>query len=120
MGSAAEILEELRCAGVEPTLTDDSNLAFPIGVLTDRQRQAIRRYKTEIVSLLRDAANDGELAQDSTSDETRDLAWEYYRHHFRCRLCIAAGQGYGQRCGPGLVLWQAYLSAHQSALKEAD
>jgi hypothetical protein len=33
----------------------------------------------------------------------------YYLHHSTCPQCIGAGQGRGQRCRDGLVLWNAYL-----------
>ena len=43
------------------------------------------------------------------------MAWQalkavYYAHHFSCPTCIAAGRGlmYGERCAPGLLLWNAY------------
>ncbi len=32
----------------------------------------------------------------------------YQLHHFNCPTCIAAGRGYGLRCGTGSVLWAAY------------
>ena len=40
----------------------------------------------------------------------RELAAAYHAHHFNCPTCIAAGRGsrYGQRCGAGMALWQAY------------
>ena len=43
-------------------------------------------------------------------DAWRELAQAYYRHHFACHVCIAAGRGtrYGLRCGVGVALWQAY------------
>ena len=32
----------------------------------------------------------------------------YYSHHHACPVCIAAGKGYGLRCGAGASLWAAY------------
>lgn len=32
----------------------------------------------------------------------------YYDHHHRCPTCIAAGKGFGLRCGAGASLWAAY------------
>lgn len=32
----------------------------------------------------------------------------YQAHHVNCPTCIAAGKGYGQRCGTGAALWVAY------------
>ncbi len=38
----------------------------------------------------------------------RPLAHAYHAHHFKCPVCIAAGKGYGLRCGTGVGLWTAY------------
>ena len=35
----------------------------------------------------------------------------YQAHHFKCPTCIAAGLGYGLRCGSGAALWTAYSEA---------
>ena len=32
----------------------------------------------------------------------------YYLHHQGCPVCIAAGKGYGLRCGIGAALWRSY------------
>ena len=32
----------------------------------------------------------------------------YYSHHHTCPVCIAAGKGYGLRCGAGASLWATY------------
>ena len=47
---------------------------------------------------LKSAAASPWLAQDSA----------YQRHHFTCRVCIAAGKGFGSRCAAGAGLWAAY------------
>lgn len=41
----------------------------------------------------------------------RPLADAYHGHHFTCPTCIAAGKGYGLRCGAGAALWAAYDQA---------
>ena len=47
----------------------------------------------------------------STSEE---LAANAYRaHHFNCRVCIAAGKRYGNRCQEGLGLWLRYRKEGQ-------
>ena len=38
----------------------------------------------------------------------KPLADAYHSHHFGCAVCIAAGKGYGLRCGAGASLWTAY------------
>ena len=39
----------------------------------------------------------------------KPMADAYHRHHFGCPTCIAAGKGYGLRCGAGASLWTAYI-----------
>ncbi len=41
----------------------------------------------------------------------RELDKAYQAHHFKCPTCIAAGLGYGLRCGVGAALWTAYSDA---------
>jgi len=44
--------------------------------------------------------------------EVRPLADAYYRHHWKCRHCIAAGQNpHLSRCAVGKPLWDAYRAA---------
>jgi hypothetical protein len=47
----------------------------------------------------------------------RPLADAYHAHHFSCPTCIAAGKGYGLRCGAGAALWAAYDQAEPSQAK---
>lgn len=42
----------------------------------------------------------------TTSEELAANA--YHAHHFNCRVCIAAGKRYGNRCQEGLDLWHRY------------
>jgi len=51
-------------------------------------------------------------------DTWRELDQASQRHHFACAECIAAGKGYGLRCGTGAALYRAYTdaSADRSAL----
>lgn len=37
-----------------------------------------------------------------------ELDQAYQLHHFKCQTCIAAGLGYGLRCGVGASMWTAY------------
>ncbi|WP_417251293.1 hypothetical protein [Castellaniella sp.] len=44
--------------------------------------------------------------------EVRPLADAYYRHHWKCLHCIAAGQNPNlTRCAVGTPLWDAYRAA---------
>ncbi len=53
-----------------------------------------------------------------SADTWHDLDKAYQAHHFNCPTCIAAGKGYGLRCGAGAALYTAYLdeSADRSSL----
>jgi hypothetical protein len=41
----------------------------------------------------------------------RPLTAAYYRHHFACPSCCAAGHGRGTRCTAGAELWASYEAA---------
>jgi len=56
------------------------------------------------------AANDPEPSLSPA--DWRELDAEYHTHHFKCQTCIAAGLGYGLRCGVGAALWTAYSNAN--------
>lgn len=45
----------------------------------------------------------------------RPLAAAYYRHHFACPSCCAAGHGRGDRCTAGADLWASYEAASDAA-----
>lgn len=61
----------------------------------------LRQHKVELMGLLAPAGDWDAL----------DLI--YQGHHFNCPTCIAAGKGYGLRCGIGSGLWSAYRAAHK-------
>jgi hypothetical protein len=46
--------------------------------------------------------------QTPNATDWRAVRDAYYSHHARCPVCIAAGKGYGLRCGAGASLWAAY------------
>ena len=54
---------------------------------------------------IRPAANEPSIADWKTLDRA------YLAHHVQCPQCIAAGKGYGQRCGAGATLWRQYEAA---------
>lgn len=41
----------------------------------------------------------------------RELDRAYQLHHIGCATCVAAGRGYGLRCGAGAALWSSYSTA---------
>ena len=95
-----EVVASLQSAGLNLTLTPDRGLkVMPASALTPELRELIRGNKPRLVDWLV-AANDPADKQD-----WQILARAYHAHHFKCAICIAAGQGYGRRCGVGLALW---------------
>lgn len=75
----------------------------------------LRMYKPELVRLLtvQSTGNDGKPAKTLTRAEWETLASAYQAHHAACPVCIAAGKGYGLRCGTGAALWAEYDRADQ-------
>ncbi len=48
------------------------------------------------------------IAGDTLQTDWRQLDKVYQGHHWTCGACIAAGLGYGIRCGVGASLWSTY------------
>lgn len=107
------IVVQLVEAGLSLSLAPVGGLAVaPSSRLTTDLRTLIRESKAILVDWLT-AANDGARQPAAHPDNPQDwkkLAAAYHTHHFNCPTCIAAGLGsrYGERCGAGLALWQAY------------
>lgn len=108
------LLQDLWSAGIDMELTDDGNIAFPAGVLSDAQRQAIRTHKPQLVQLLQQTQNEADAAIVDffhINAPWRPFAKTYQQHANACPHCAAAGQGKGQRCSTGRMLWLRYESA---------
>lgn len=131
----AEVLGTLTAAGLTVSLMPDSGLMVsPASLLTDDLRDLIRAHKPALVDLLKRqvAADQAELEREMFEERAailefdaglaRDLAEcmarahsVYICHHWGCRICIAAGQGRGQRCEVGAPLWASYYQAEAEA-----
>lgn len=109
----------LMGAGFEISLSDDGRvLVRPASRLTDEQRQFIRDHRDEIAAWLAahqepsQSAAHGQPPQQQPPSLTHaqwiTLAKAYQAHHIACPVCIAAGKGYGLRCGTGAALWTEY------------
>jgi hypothetical protein len=87
-----------------------------VGVLAPE----LRAHKADIVALLAsEASNDPDPPVTEPAPATRQshqewvqtwqpLADAYHAHHFACAVCVAAGKGFGLRCGAGAALWLTY------------
>ena len=108
--SAVALLAELEAHGTRLVAANDgANLKARGKPLTPELRQRVLTHKTELLGYLhacpRPAANDPILTDWKTLDRA------YLAHHVNCPQCIAAGKGYGQRCGTGTALWRRYEAA---------
>ncbi len=108
----------LMGAGFELSLSDDGMvLVRPASRLTDEQRQFIRAHRDDIAAWLAahqaptQSAAHGQPqppAPALTHAQWATLSKAYQAHHTACPVCIAAGKGYGLRCGTGAALWTEY------------
>ena len=107
------VVSQLTQAGLNISLAPAGGLAVaPASNLTVDLRDLIRSSKALLIDWLT-AANDSASHEPDPPDHPSDwkeMAAAYHAHHFNCPTCIAAGRGsrYGQRCGAGMALWQAY------------
>lgn len=67
--------------------------------------EPLRQHKQDLIRWFT-SANDPEPPADPS--QWRELATAYHDHHFKCRICCAAGQGVGRRCTTGMALWTSY------------
>ena len=103
------IFDALHDAGLTVTLNPNGRLnVAPSSRLTDELRDLVRRGKVDMLRWLEQkAAHD--LPEPPPEPATwHELSAAYHGHHFTCPTCIAAGQGYGLRCGAGASLWRRY------------
>ena len=102
-----EVIKSLRSLGLNLQLTSERALKVaPASSLTPELRVLIRAHRNDLIDW---------LAADASPHIVLE-GWEaqsalYERHHFKCASCIAAGMGYGRRCGLGMALWRAYCAA---------
>jgi hypothetical protein len=117
--STATVLTALQSAGLVLTLTPDRGLGVtPKARLTEPLRVLIKAHREDLVRWLgRSASNDPTARVDMgiptsppapASTDWQALDKAYQAHHVNCPTCIAAGKGYGLRCGVGAALWAAY------------
>ena len=107
------LVDQLTFAGLSLSLAPAGGLAVaPSSQLTAELRALIRSSKALLINWLTATKNAASYAPDPHNDllDWREQAAAYHAHHFKCPTCIAAGRSsrYGQRCGAGITLWQAY------------
>jgi hypothetical protein len=103
--SIRECVDVLHSAGLRLGIVETTVLEVtPKALITGELRSLIRANKDALIGWLRD-----EAANDPTDLHNRAMA--YGQHHFSCPICIAAGQGYGHRCGSGAYRWTRYCES---------
>ena len=104
--SAPEVLDviaSLRSLGLNLELTSERALRIsPASLLTTELRVLIRGHRDDLIAWLQ---TDAGLLSGVNGWEAQSAI--YQLHHFTCRICVAAGLGYGPRCGVGMALWHA-------------
>lgn len=107
----AQALTHIRAAGLSVGLTDDLRLIVrPSSLITPELREFAKAHRDELIACLlaEQAAPPLPPAPALSRAEWAVLDKAYQSHHFGCPVCIAAGKGYGLRCGTGAALHQSY------------
>ena len=102
--TANDVLRQALEAGLH-IAADGENLRIRGDAAQVQQwAERLRPYKAELLHLLANPVP----VQTPNPDDWRAVRDAYYSHHARCPVCIAAGKGYGLRCGAGASLWATY------------
>ena len=102
--TANDVLRQALEAGLH-IAADGENLRIRGDAAQVQQwAERLRPYKAELLHLLANPVP----VQTPNATDWRAVRDAYYSHHARCPVCIAAGKGYGLRCGAGAGLWATY------------
>ena len=102
--TANDVLRQALEAGLH-IAADGENLRIRGDAAQVQQwAERLRPHKAELLHLLANAVP----VQTPNATDCRAVRAAYYSHHARCPVCIAAGKGYGLRCGTGASLWATY------------
>lgn len=91
--SVQALIRQAHQAGVELRLVDGKVKASGSRAAVVAMLEPLRQHRAELIEAMTD---------------WRMLGKAYQAHHWTCATCIAAGLGYGLRCGVGASLWTAY------------
>lgn len=119
------LVARLKNRGVDTPDTPEKNMGYQKKVSiyagctpdTPDTPRFVDTPKETRIELTGEAANDLSLEPPTHTGDWQSLADAYHAHHFGCPACIAAGKGYGLRCGAGAALWAAYDQAEPSQAK---
>ena len=102
MSDATTLIRKARAAGIELQFVDGQLKVTGKRKAVECWASKLRENKAALIAALQRRA---------PSFDWREADRVYQLHHFNCPACIAAGRGYGLRCGTGSVLWAAYRDA---------
>lgn len=91
--SVQALIRQAHDAGVELRLVDGKVKATGTRAAVEAMLEPLRQHRAELIEAMTD---------------WRVLHKAYLAHHWTCATCIAAGLGYGLRCGAGAALWTTY------------
>lgn len=111
--SASAIVDQLHHAGLKISLAPAGGLGVaPSSHLTADLRDLVRSSKAMLIEWLMAANSAPSHVPDPPENRLgwKELAAAYYAHHFKCSICISAGQSgrQGSRCDIGKTLWKIY------------
>ena len=102
MSDVTQLVRAALDAGVELRFVDGKLKATGKRKAVESWAPRLAASKAALLEALRPA--------EAPPTDWKPIAAEYHQHHFACATCIAAGKGYGLRCGTGSALWSAYQS----------
>jgi hypothetical protein len=117
MSTATSTLAVLASAGLVLAVSPERKLRVtPASKITPELRVLLTTYRDDLVRWLttepsNDNAKPPPPAPEPDPSDWRALHREYERHARSCVTCVAAGRGYGLRCGTGAATWLAYQGA---------
>jgi hypothetical protein len=101
------LLQQAQESGLQLRLVDGEIKVRGNRVAVEKMLVPLRQHKTDLIRwFTRTPANDP--VSDADSAIWRGLHSAYLTHHWACPTCVAAGQGWGLRCGTGSALWRKY------------
>jgi hypothetical protein len=109
MSDATTLIRKALDAGIELQFVDGEIKVIGKRKVVENWASKLRENKAALIAALQPRA---------PSFDWREADRVYQLHHFTCATCIAAGRGYGLRCGTGSVLWAAYSEAVTDKRKE--
>ena len=100
--TANDVLQQALDAGMHISADGEHLRIRGDAAQVQQWAERLRPHKAALLHLLTNPA-----PAPNTTD-WRAVRDAYYSHHARCPVCIAAGKGYGLRCGAGAGLWATY------------